>query len=69
MLAACGWGWDLGQRLYVPDYGVVTCEDRFGTPEACAYVGIGLYDVDLFFATEAEAFEWGRKKVAIYVVR
>lgn len=53
----------------MPDYGVVTCEDRFGTPEACAYVGIGLYDVDLFFATEAEAFEWGRKKVAIYVVR
>jgi len=68
-LASCGWGWELGQKLYVPDYGAVICGDRFGTRAACERIGIGLYAVDLFFTTEAEALQWGRKKTVLYVIQ
>ena len=67
-IAACGWGFDLGQVLYVPDYGMVTCGDRFGTRRACKAYGIGLYDVDLWFATRKEAYQWGRKETEIYTL-
>lgn len=52
LYAACGPGWELGTALYVPGYGKVFCEDRFGAPPTPAAV-------DVWMPSQAAALAWG----------
>ena len=67
-LAACGYGWDLGQRLQVPGYGAVACGDRFASRAYAARAGLPSYAVDLWFATAAEAYAWGVRRLPVTVL-
>ena len=62
-IATCGPAWSMGDYLWVEDYGIVRCGDRFGRPPAP-------YAVDVWMETEQEALEWGwRKGVTICKIR
>jgi len=61
-VAACSWGFEIGERLRLPSGTVVTCEDR-------GQLGAGRAWVDVWVPTRAEALERGRYTATVEVLR
>lgn len=57
-MAACGYGWALGDVLAVDGYGLVVCADRFGAR-------VGPHDVDLLMPSRQDALAWGVQRSAV----
>lgn len=50
----------LGTRLFIEGYGYAVAADRGGAIDG--------HDIDLCFRTVKECFQWGRKKVKVYIL-
>lgn len=55
-MAACGWGWNLGDVIEIDGYGRVICYDTGH---------LGRYQIDLFFYTNAQMDLSGKPEVAL----
>ncbi|GGE22998.1 hypothetical protein GCM10011571_26330 [Marinithermofilum abyssi] len=50
----------LGTRLYIPGYGQAVAEDTGGAVDGNV--------IDLYFDSEEEAIQWGRRNVTVYIL-
>ncbi|MBN2908433.1 G5 domain-containing protein [Polycladomyces sp. WAk] len=51
----------LGTKMYIPGYGVGVAEDTGGAVKGNI--------IDLYFESEQEAIQWGRRNVTIYILK
>jgi 3D (Asp-Asp-Asp) domain-containing protein len=51
----------LGTKMYIPGYGVGVAEDTGGAIKGNI--------IDLYFDSEQEAIQWGRRNVTIYILK